>query len=67
MYRWQGEVEKESELLLLIKTSASAYSALEARIQELHPYELPEVIAVPITGGSRAYLEWLESMTGVST
>lgn len=67
VYRWKGQVEKESETLLLIKTSTPVYSRLESRIQQLHPYELPEVIAVPITLGSEAYLGWLQSMTGVST
>jgi len=60
-YRWQGELQSDRESLLLIKTVAGALEALEKRIIELHPYELPEVVAVPITTGSAGYLDWLES------
>ncbi|HOI52958.1 MAG TPA: divalent-cation tolerance protein CutA, partial [Azonexus sp.] len=51
IYRWQGVVESASEVPLLIKASAANYPALEQRIAELHPYELPEIIALPITRG----------------
>jgi periplasmic divalent cation tolerance protein len=63
VYRWKDRLEKDQELLLVIKTSTRAYKALEKRIQELHPYELPEIIAVPIIEGAPAYLEWLGRMT----
>lgn len=56
LYWWQGEVHKDAETLLLAKTT-SARLALEARLQTLHPYELPEIIAVPIEMGSKAYLQ----------
>ncbi|WP_374325504.1 divalent-cation tolerance protein CutA [Azonexus sp.] len=59
IYRWQGAVESASEVPLLIKASAANYPALEQRIAELHPYELPEIIALPITRGLPAYLNWL--------
>jgi periplasmic divalent cation tolerance protein len=59
-YRWQGKVERDREVLLLIKTTDSAYDRIEDRIRELHPYELPETVAVPIVRGSRAYLRWLQ-------
>lgn len=59
IYRWQGVVESASEVPLLIKASAANYPALEQRIAELHPYELPEIIALPITRGLPAYLNWL--------
>ena len=59
IYRWQGAVESASEILLLIKSTAANYAALEARIRELHPYEVPEIIALPITQGLPAYLNWL--------
>jgi periplasmic divalent cation tolerance protein len=59
IYRWQGVVESASEIPLLIKASAANYPALERRIAELHPYELPEIIALPITRGLPAYLNWL--------
>lgn len=59
VYRWKGQVETASEHLLIIKIRAHDGAAVERRIRELHPYELPEVIAVPIVGGSDAYLAWL--------
>lgn len=62
-YRWQGEVEQSDEVLLLIKTTSDRLDALVARIAELHPYELPEVIAVEAVGGSAPYLEWLSAGT----
>lgn len=61
VYRWQGAIEQESELLLLIKSRADAYAALEQAILELHPYELPEVIAVPLSTGLPAYLGWIDA------
>ena len=64
IYRWQGEVQHDSELLLLIKTRSECYPALEARIRELHSYELPEIIAVPIQRGSEPYLAWLDASVG---
>jgi len=59
VYRWKGVVEKEDELLLVIKTIAQQVDALKARLVELHPYELPEVVVIPIAGGHKAYLEWI--------
>ena len=58
-YRWQGAVRDEAEVLLVIKSTAAAYAALERRIRELHPYEVPEVIALPVLRGSQPYLAWL--------
>lgn len=58
-YRWEGKVKTDTEALLLIKTAGSLLEALTQRIEELHPYELPEVIALPIAGGSERYLAWL--------
>jgi periplasmic divalent cation tolerance protein len=63
VYRWQGEVETATEVPLLIKTTAGAYAALEQAIRDLHPYELPEVVAVPLTRGLPAYLEWVAAET----
>jgi periplasmic divalent cation tolerance protein len=60
-YRWQGELQDEQETLLVIKSTAPAYPALERRIRELHPYETPEVIALPIVRGSEPYLAWLDA------
>ena len=61
VYRWQGKTETTSESLMIIKSPAENYSDIEKRIVELHPYELPEVIAVPIVAGLEPYLSWLSS------
>lgn len=58
-YRWQGELHDEAEVLLIAKTTAAGYPALERRIRELHPYEVPEIVALPIEHGSTPYLAWL--------
>lgn len=58
-YRWQGAVETASEWLVLIKTTSDALPALEARLRADHPYEVPEIIAVPVVAGLGAYLEWV--------
>lgn len=59
VYLWQGEVERADEVLLLIKTTRAAFPALQQRLQALHPYELPELIAVEPADGLPAYLEWV--------
>lgn len=61
VYRWQGKVEADAEVLLVIKTDTGHYPALEDRIRDQHPYELPELIAVPVANGSAPYLEWLHA------
>lgn len=58
VYRWKGKIEKAKECLLLIKTSRARFAAVERTIRELHSYEVPEIIAVPIVSGSREYLGW---------
>jgi len=58
-YRWKGTVESAEEVLMIIKTAAARYAALERRIKSLHSYEVPEIIALPIFRGSAAYLGWL--------
>lgn len=63
VYRWQGKVEDAEEVPLLMKTSADRYAALEAAIRARHPYELPEIVAVPIGRGLPAYLAWLAAET----
>ncbi len=62
-YRWQDKIETVREVPLLIKTSAQAYSRLEALILAAHPYELPEIIAVPVSFGLPAYLNWVNQET----
>ncbi|MGB5440934.1 MAG: divalent-cation tolerance protein CutA [Gammaproteobacteria bacterium] len=61
VYRWKGTLEKDEELLLFIKTSEAVYDSLEQRIRALHPYELPEIIAVPIQTGQEDYIRWIEN------
>jgi len=61
IYRWQDQVEQADEVQLIIKTSDSNWSQLEQFIQQKHPYQVPELIAVPISAGLPAYLTWLES------
>lgn len=59
IYRWEGKVCDEGETLAVIKTTAERYAALAAKIAELHPYQVPEVIALPLAGGHPPYLAWL--------
>lgn len=59
VYEWEGRIEAAEEQLLLIKTEADAFDALEAFLKANHPYELPEIIAVPIQHGSVDYLQWI--------
>ncbi len=66
VYRWQGAVQREEEHPVLIKTTREAYAALEAQIRALHPYELPEIIAVPIERGLPAYLDWVNAETAAA-
>ena len=63
VYRWQGAVQREEEHPVLIKTTAERYPALEAAIRAAHPYELPEIIAVPIERGLPAFLAWVDAET----
>ena len=65
VYRWQGAVHRDAELLLVVKTRAELLEALTARVRQLHPYDKPEVLALPAAGGSSSYLRWvLESTAG---
>jgi periplasmic divalent cation tolerance protein len=61
VYRWKGVLERDSEVLLLAKSRADRYPALEAALVEHHPYELPEVVAVSLNQGLDGYLAWLDS------
>lgn len=60
-YCWQDQVTTDAEELLLIKTVASRFAALKTRLLELHPYDLPELIAVPVAQGHDAYLDWVRT------
>jgi len=63
VYRWQGAVQRDEEHPVLIKTTAERYAALEQAIRAAHPYELPEIVAVPIERGLPAYLSWVAEET----
>jgi periplasmic divalent cation tolerance protein len=63
IYWWEGKVMQDQEHTLLIKTKNAAYSRLEEKIREIHPYDVPEIIAIPIQKGSEEYLGWIDSET----
>ncbi|NBC15259.1 MAG: divalent cation tolerance protein CutA [Gammaproteobacteria bacterium] len=67
IYSWQGRIERDSEALLMIKTTAARLPALTERIRQLHPYDVPEVIAHPITAGHDSYLDWVRQCTTTTT
>jgi len=67
VYRWEGQLCEESEQLLVIKTARACYEALEMRLKALHPYEIPEIIAIPVVAGSSQYLAWLAAATDAIT
>ena len=59
VYRWQGKIERQSEVLMLAKTTLGKFDDLEREVRALHSYDTPEIVAVPIVTGSAPYLEWL--------
>ena len=59
IYRWEGSVQEDAEVLLVVKTRADRAGDLVARVSELHPYELPEVVMLPAVGGNPPYLDWV--------
>src|SRR5437016_4003333 len=63
VYRWSGAVETASEYMLVIKSRSRHFPALRQRIGELHSYEVPEIVAIPIAAGSKEYLQWLAEST----
>jgi periplasmic divalent cation tolerance protein len=63
VYRWRGETETSGEVPLFIKTRAAIYDEVEAAVRSLHPYELPEIIAVPLERGLAEYLDWVNAET----
>ena len=63
VYRWQGKLESTAEVPLMIKTRAAIYDEVEAAIKSLHPYELPEIVAVSVERGSSDYLDWVSAAT----
>jgi periplasmic divalent cation tolerance protein len=63
IYRWEDRVEAAEEVLAVMKTTEEAYPRLEARLKELHPYEVPEIIALPVERAEAAYAKWVGEMT----
>lgn len=64
IFRWSGEVQKEGEVLLVLKTRADGLGPLFARMREIHPYDVPEMLALPVLAGSTAYCDWVAQETG---
>jgi periplasmic divalent cation tolerance protein len=64
IYRWQGETRNEAETLLIAKTTGRAFGGLESWLREHHPYEVPEVLALPVQAGAGDYLDWVMNETG---
>ena len=62
-YWWKGEVEEAAEWLCVMKTRSDLFSALEKEIKNIHPYEVPEIVALPIVAGSKSYLQWIDEET----
>lgn len=61
VYRWQGQIERQKEVLLIAKTTRSKFEELEREVRAIHSYETPEIVALPLVAGSSPYLEWLNS------
>ncbi len=66
-YIWQGKPQNDREIQLVIKTTQQQWATLESRLKALHPYELPELIAVPVCAGSQSYLDWVRQNTASKT
>ncbi len=64
LYMWEGRLSDDQEILMLIKTRRSLFPKLKDRVIELHTYEVPEIIALPVVEGSSSYLKWVAEMTG---
>jgi periplasmic divalent cation tolerance protein len=67
VYRWEGALETAPECLLIVKTRRERLEALQRRLEELHPYDVPELVALSVEGGSSAYLKWVVEETGSAT
>lgn len=64
IYSWQGKIEDEPEVLMIVKTQRNLFDSLLSKVKELHSYTVPEIIAIPIVEGSEDYLNWLNEVTG---
>jgi len=65
IYQWQGKIQKDSEVLMIIKTHRKLFSELEAKIKALHPYQVPEIISLPIEQGNADYVKWIHEVLGL--
>lgn len=63
VYRWKGRIERETETMLIIKTAADRVDAAMARLRELHPYEVPEIVVIPVERASESYRDWVLAET----
>ncbi|OHC83907.1 MAG: cation tolerance protein CutA [Sideroxydans sp. RIFOXYB12_FULL_59_6] len=63
VYRWQGKIERAAEVPMLIKTTRAAYARLEETLRSMHPYDVPEIVAMPVTAGLPSYLDWVSQET----
>lgn len=63
IYRWQGKIEDESEILMIVKTQKRLFQSLAQKVREMHSYTVPEIIAMPVIEGSEDYLKWLKEVT----
>ena len=63
IYAWQGKIEDDTEVLMIVKTQIKCFDALAAKVRELHSYDVPEIISLPITDGSNDYLKWIKQST----
>ncbi|UNK43006.1 divalent-cation tolerance protein CutA [Luteimonas sp. S4-F44] len=66
IYRWQGQVQTDTEVLLVIKTTNDRLEALSERLRALHPYDVPELVALPVVGGLADYLHWVDAETAAT-
>ncbi len=64
IYKWEGKTQTGTEVLLIIKTRSDCYAKVESTISSQHPYELPEIISVPLENGLKKYLDWIDNATG---
>lgn len=65
IFKWQGKLNIEREVLMILKTKEDLFNTVEKRVKELHSYEVPEIIAIPITNGSKSYLDWIAKETEI--
>jgi periplasmic divalent cation tolerance protein len=63
LYWWENKINDDQEVVILIKTSATLYPELEKKIKQLHPYQVPEIIALPLVSGYQPYLDWIKEVT----